>query len=147
MFSSWNFFSPNNNGSVKDGEKNKADQNEIEEDRVVVVPNNLSLDSVDPVVSKLLEWNGDLENKLRETKSELSSISHQLIALTGKQIFLQDKKTLIEDKLSNSEARCMKLKDEIMKLEKENNLLTLRLEFIMRTKDIMACDYPLVEHV
>jgi hypothetical protein len=147
MFSSWNIFFPNNNGSVKDGEKDKIDQNEIEEDRVVVVPNKFSLDSVDPLVSKLLEWNGDLENKLKETKSELSSISHQLIALTGKQIFLQDRKTLIEEKLSNSEARCMKLNEEIMKLEKENNLLILRLEFIMRTSDNMAFDYPLVTHL
>ena len=142
MFSPWNFFASNNGKNLlKPMENDKVGQND-REDRVVVIPEDSPHE--DPLVSRLLEWNTELENKLRENKAELASLSHQLIALTGKQIFLQDKKDVVEEKLATAENRFSELKEEIKSLERENKLLSLRLEFVMRTKEYSPCESPLI---
>jgi hypothetical protein len=144
MLSSLNIFASNSKDTSKNGENAKMDQND-RGDRVIIVPEDPSCK--DHLVSRLLEWNTDLESRLKETKKELSSLSHQLIALTGKQIFLQDKKNVIEEKLNSTENRCLVLSKEIRNLEKENRLLNLRLEFVMKTKGFSQCESPFITHL
>lgn len=86
----------------------------------------------DPVVQELIKWNAELEELLQKSKTEVLSLSQQLITLTGKQILLQDYRTQTEDRFLALQQHYAAIQQEVEQLRKESTLLQLKLEFLQR---------------